>query len=136
MPQRALSNLVVLALSLSLLALTMPSMSQTAPQYLVTSITSNGVKQTVLGGYGGLFVNYTNTHDAPITALVYMDVSNSVGQVVALTVGTCYFGANETIGCFVVFPVSVPSGAYSAEVFATTTSGVPISTTQITPVAI
>jgi len=136
MTQKGYSRYLVLALSLSVLMLTVPSVGQTAPAYLTTSVTSTGMKQTILGGYSGVLLNYTNTLSSPLTTLIYMDVLNSAGQVAGVNVATCNFASNQTVRCFVVFPPSVPSGNYTVEVFATTPSGVPISETQTAPVAI
>ena len=136
MPRKRYSRYLMLGLCLSLLMLTVPSLSQTAPAYLTTSVTSGGMKQTTLSGYSGVILNYTNTLSSPLTTLIYMDVLNSAGQVVGVNVATCNFASNQTVSCFVVFPSSVPSGSYSVQVFATTASGVPVSETQTAPVAI
>jgi len=136
MSQRRYSRYLAIVLGLSVLMLAVPSVGQTPPTYLSTSFTSGGMKQTVLSGYSGVLLNYTNTLSSPLTALIYMDVLNSAGQVAGVNVATCNFASNQTVRCFVVFPSSVPSGNYSVEVFATTASGVPVSGTLTAPVAI
>jgi len=136
MPQKGLSLCLALALVLALLVLIAPSVAQTSPAYFTTTVVSTGMKQTTLGGFSGVLLNYTNTLSSPLTTLVYMDVLNSVGQVAGVNAATCNFAANQTVSCFIVFPSSVHSGNYSVQVFATTASGVPVSEMQVEPVQI
>jgi len=136
MPQRRLCRSLALGLGFAILMLALPAVSQTAPSYLTTSVTSTGMKQTGIGGFNGVLVNYTNTLSSPLTVLVYMDVMNPAGQVAGVNAASCNFAANQTVRCFAVFPSSVPSGNYSIQVFATTASGVPITVIQEAQVAI
>jgi hypothetical protein len=105
------------------------------PTYPTTAITQSGMKETTINEFPGVLVNYTNGFSTQFSSFVYLDLVNQAGQTVYWTVGTCNFSAGEGAQCFVAFS-SAPSGNYTADLFATNTSGVPVSTTSSLSVTI
>ena len=85
------------------------------------------MKQASIRGFSGVLVNYTNGFPASFTALVYLDLVNSEGQTAGVSLGTCGFQGNQTVSCFVTLPISVPTGNYTAWIFATSLANVPVS---------
>ena len=120
--------LVLFALCLVLTTGSVQTVGQSAPPYLTTSMVPRGIGQHTLSGYPGVLVNYTNTLNQ--TAWIYLDVSNHRGQVVSLSLATCYPGPSENESCFVAFSPTLAPGNYSATVFAATTTNIPISVAQ------
>lgn len=121
----ALPTLAVLLLAFSLAA---PVANGASDKYLTVALTQSGMKQSTIGGYDGILANFTNTYTTPVTAFVYMDLVNSAGQTIYWNVGSCSFSASQKAQCFVTILPSVPRGTYTAWLFATTNSSVPIST--------
>lgn len=134
MQQTVLRASIVFALGLVGLSAVAPATSQTAT-YMTTGLVQSGIKQSTIGGYNGVLVNYTSSYSSSFTALVYMDVINSLGQSVSWSVVTCSFSANQKVACFVVASSAIPTGMYTANVFATTSSSVPVSVTSSLPVS-
>ena len=118
-----------LCLLAALLALSMvvPAASGVSPTYLTTGITQSSIKQTVIGTYDGVLVGYTNTYSSSFGAFVYLDLVNAAGQTTYWNLGSCSFAAHQTVQCFVTISPSVPKGTYTALVFATTETSVPVS---------
>jgi len=126
-----LGSITVAALLSVFLLATVPSMA--APQttkYLTTDLTAGRISWTQLRSYTGVLVNYTSVYPTAITAFVYASVLNPSGQTVAVSVGTCNFGGNQTALCFVAFLSTFPTGTWTVNVFATSPSLAPISTTS------
>ncbi len=104
------------------------------PPYLTTTVTQSGVKQATLGGYPGVFVNNTSSSSSSFSGFVYLDLVNSAGQTVYWGLTGCNFAAGQTVGCFVEIFTPIPAGTYTATVFATATSSVPVSVPSTLPV--
>ena len=107
-----------------------PTAGAASTTFLTTGITQSGMKQVTISVYEGVLVNFTNSYSVPMSTFVYLDLASSGGQTVYWNVGTCNFAANQLVQCFVVIAPSVPKGTYTASVFVTTNSSVPISTTS------
>jgi hypothetical protein len=116
---------VFVAVGLLVLAAAVPAFAST---YLTTTVTSTGLKQTTLSGYDLIRVNYTDSSSASFTGFVYLDLFNSTGRSVFVSIGSCSFVPSQGSACYVALPLTVRPGTYSAKVFATTTENVPIST--------
>ena len=119
---------LVLAVGLGLVLTSVPPVGAASPTYLTTGIVQSGVKQTIIGNYQGVLVNYTNTQPTSVSAFVYLDLVNSAGQTVYWNLGTCTFGASQKVKCFIAISGTISRGTYTAWVFATTDTEVPVST--------
>ena len=125
------ARILTAALLSALLLATVPAMAAAqTTKYLTTDLTVGEISWTQLRSYTGVLVNYTSAFPTAITAIVYASVLNTSGQTVAVSVGTCNFGGNQSASCFVAFLSTFPTGTWKVDVFATTTSSVPISTTS------
>jgi hypothetical protein len=98
----------------------------TAP-YLTTGLNASSAKQSTIAGFNGVLLNYTNSYSSPTAVFIYLDLLNQAGQTTYWNVGYFSFNANQKVSCFIAVSPSVPAGNYSAKVFATTTSGIPVS---------
>ena len=107
----------------------MPAANGVSNAYLTTGVTQSSLKQTVIGTYDGVLVSYTNTYSSSFSAFVYLDLINPAGQTIYLNVGSCSFAAHQTLPCFAAISPSVPKGTYTALLFATTDTSVPVSAT-------
>ncbi len=117
---------VAAAAGLMLLAAVVPAY---ASPFLTTSVTQTAISQANLSGYPGVLVTYNDTSTTSFTGFVYLVLLNSTGQTVYLSIGTCNLVYNQNRSCFVGVSSTVPSGVYTAKVFATMTENVPVSTT-------
>ena len=122
-------SLALLASCLLAASTAMPMANGATGPYLTIGIAQSAIKQTTINGYNGVLVNYTSTYSSPIGAFVYLDLASSAGQTVYWNVGACNFAPGQKAQCFVVIASTVPKGIYSASVFATTNSSIPISAT-------
>lgn len=119
---------MVFAFSMVMLSAMAPAWPYASPSsYLTTGVTQSGIKQTIIGGYTGVLVNYTNSYSSSFSGFVYLDVVNSAGQTVYWNLTSCPFNAAQKAQCFVAISPSPAAGNYTASVFATTTSSVPVS---------
>ena len=109
------------------LSMVMPVANGVSATYLTTGIAQSSIKQAVINNYNGVLVGYTNTYTSSFSAFVYLDLVNSAGQTIYLNVGSCSFAPSQTVPCFVAISPSVPKGTYTAQVFATTVTSVPVS---------
>jgi len=116
---------LLLAVSLLTLSATLSAFAS-APPYLTTSVTQSGAKQTTIGSYNGVLVNYTSTFASSV-AFVYLDLVNSAGQTVYWNVCSSSLTAGQQSQCFVTISAAVASGNYTAWVFVTTNSGISVS---------
>ena len=87
---------------------------------------ATAASQSVLGGFSGVQVGYTNNYLKPIAGFVWVVVKNSAGQTAGVFVGSITVNQATTISVFVP-TFNLPSGSYVANIFATTTSFVAIS---------
>ena len=129
MTRESLSLAIVFA-SLIVISGMVPVVAGASTSYLTTGIVQSGIKQVALNGYNGVLVNYTNTYASPMDAFVYLNLVTSAGQVIYWNLGGCTFAAHQKVPCFVVVASTVPKGVYTASVFVTTNTSVPISTTS------
>jgi hypothetical protein len=106
------------------------------PNYPNTAVTQSGLKQVTINGYKGVLVNYTSSLSSSFAGIVYMDLFNSVGQVVYWNLGSCSFSQNTLVKCFVSISPSVASGSYTAAIFAVTSTGIALSSTNSVKVAL
>jgi len=136
MPKTPPALLLSIAVCLVLSLTSIPAVSQSAPSYLTTSMVPSGAAQRTISNYHGVIVNYTDTLASNLTALIYMDVSNSAGQVISLSLATCDLTHGQKVSCFVALSPSLPPGNYTASVFAATTSHVAISVPSTLPVKV
>ena len=115
---------------LALLALTTTAHNAAGASsgYLTTTVSHSGIRQTTISGYNGVLVNFTNTLPTAMTAFAYIDLANSAGQTVYWNVGSCSLTPSHVTQCFVSISPAVPAGNYTASVFATTGTGIPVST--------
>ena len=116
-----------LAIGVLALSLAMPVANGASPSYLTTALTQSAIRQATISGYNGVIVNYTNTYSSSFGAFVYLDLVNSAGQAIYWNVGYCSFSAHQEALCFVLISSAVPKGNYTAWVFATTNSSIPVS---------
>jgi len=122
-------HLALLAALLLALSTAVPA-NAVATTYLTGGITQSAIKQSIVNGFGGVLVNYTSTFSSSIATFVYLDLTNSGGQTVYWNLGTCAFAANQSVQCFVPIASTVGKGSYTAYVFVTTNSSIPISMTS------
>ncbi len=127
---RRVLGLTFLAASLLTVSLAVPIVNGATSAYLTIGITQSAIKQTTVNGFSGVLVNYTSTYSASIGTFIYLDLVNSGGQTVYWNVGTCNFAANQRVQCFVPIVSAVAKGMYTASVFVTTNSSIPISATS------
>jgi hypothetical protein len=120
--------LVALALAIALFSAALPGFALSAPSLPITAVTASGIKQVTIGPTSGILVNYTSSLTNSFTAFVYLDLVSSEGQTVYVNVATCNLQQGQLVQCFVSLSSSIPAGAYTLELFATTTDNVPVST--------
>jgi hypothetical protein len=90
---------------------------------------------THVGTNPAVQTTYTNTSNAPVTAIVYGVVHNSAGQTVYYTTATITVAAGGSATAYDVI-AGLPSGTYSVTIFAVSTSGTAISTSSTVTVTI
>lgn len=90
---------------------------------------STSPSQTIVDGYTGVQINYTNTYSQSLSAFVWVVVHNAAGQTVGIFVGSAIMNSGAALAVFVP-TFNLPAGSYAATVFATTTSSVAISQTS------
>jgi hypothetical protein len=128
MVNHAGATLLVVA-GLLLVSLAVPATAASSTNYLTTTLVQSGVTQTTINGFPGVLVNYTNSLTVSLNTFIYLDLVNSVGQTVYWNVETCIFASIQKVQCFVPITPTLPSGTYSARVFATSSTYVALSTT-------
>jgi hypothetical protein len=116
---------VFVAVGILILAGAVPAF---ATGYLTTTVMPTGLKQTTLSGYDLVRANYTDSSSTSFTGFIYLDLFNSTGRSIFVSIGSCAFVPSQGSTCYVALPLSISPGAYTAKVFATTTENVPIST--------
>ena len=132
---RYLGPALLLAGVLTLFAVA-PLGAAASPAYTTNAISQSGMKLVTINSYQGVMVNYTSTYSGSFNAFVYLALISHSGQVAYWNVASCSFTGSELVQCFVSISPSVPSGAYTAHVFATTAMHVPVSSTSSLPVTL
>ncbi len=111
-----------------LLVLMTPIASASAPtSFLTTGFTGSHSGEVTAQGVKGVNVTYTNNFHVSMLAFVYVDLTNSAGQTVFVQATGTLFSAGGSASAFIGF-VGISPGTYTASLFVTTSSGVPIST--------
>jgi hypothetical protein len=101
-----------------------------------TCMTVSGSSSTVtIGGNKAIQTSFTNNSNAPVTAIIYAVVHNAAGQTVYYTTATITAPAGGSATAYNVL-FGLPSGTYSVTIFATTTSGVAISSASTVSVTL
>lgn len=120
-----------LLISVCLLGLaSIPAGFAAGPTYPTSAVMQSGMKETTIAGYSGVLINYTNGLSTRLSSFVYVYLVNRAGQTIYWGVGSCNFSAGEEVQWFAVFSSTVSSGNYTANLFVTTSTGVPVSTTS------
>jgi len=122
-------GLTLLAACILALSTAVPAVNGATNPYLTVGIIQSAIKQSTVNGIAGVLVNYTSSYSTSIGTFVYLDLANSAGQTVYWNVGTCAFTADQKVQCFVPIASTVAKGNYTASVFVTTNSNIPISRT-------
>ena len=106
----------------------------TASPLLTTALIPASATETTLAGYQGVEITYQNSLSNSFIAFVYLAVSNSAGQTVAVYYATTTTAStNQSSPAFVIIS-GLPTGTYNGTLFAATSDGIPVST--LTKVAI
>lgn len=119
----------------SFLASSMPQLvafSATPPTYPTTSLRATAVTQANISGYQGALVNYSSSLSSTFSAFVYLEVADHAGHAVYINFATVKFvngSFTNWVQGFVGITPPLPKGNYTALVFATTNSSIPLSTT-------
>jgi len=100
------------------------------------SVTGTPTVQTIGGGTKGIVATYTDNSNTAQTAIVFAVVHNAAGQTVYYTTATISPAANggSAVAQLVLF--GLPSGSYTATLFATSTGGTAISGTTTVSVTL
>jgi hypothetical protein len=90
---------------------------------------SGTASQATQGAYQVVQVSYTNTSNAPVQAVVFAVIHNSIGQTVSIATASLTVGVGAT---GIAYPTlfGLPSGTYSVTLFVTSQAGAAISTTS------
>jgi len=96
---------------------------------------SGSPTETTIGATKFVQTSFSNTSNAPVTAIVYAVVHNAQGQTVAYSTATVTAAAGGSTTAYDALFGLAP-GTYSVTVFATSTSGTAISTTSTATVTI
>jgi len=84
--------------------------------------------KTTIGTQEFIQSSFTNTSNAPATAIVYAVVHNALGQTVSYSTATVTANAGASVTAYDALFGLAP-GTYTVTIFATSTSGTAISTT-------
>lgn len=87
------------------------------------------------GGYKGLLVSFKNNYYKPLQAIVFALIHNSQNQTVGFTTASVTIGSGDSESVFVVLPLDLAHGTYAVNIFAVTTSNIPISTVSTINIA-
>jgi hypothetical protein len=117
--------------AITLVLLVVLPANATSSPLLTSSLTASVAVQTTFQGATAVKVNYTDTLTGSMLVVIWLAVQNSNGQTVGVFVTTLNFasGGGEKLTAYVVVS-GVASGSYTANMFAVTVSGVPVSTTS------
>jgi len=130
--QRTSTTTVALAAPPSL---TVSSVSATSCNTTSCLTATGSPTQTQIGANTAVQTSFTNTSNAPVTAIVYAVVHNAAGQTVSYSTATITAAAGGSATAYDVLFGLAP-GTYSVTIFATSTSGTAISTTSTATVTI
>ncbi len=115
------------AVLLSVMVFLVPAVSATGSStYLTTGLVASDAAQSTQGGFQGVSVTYRSTFANSLFVLIYVDLTNSVGQTVYVTTAGTSMGAGLNSTTFFGF-TGLAHGTYTAFLFAATGDGVPVS---------
>ena len=117
------------------LSLTVGSVSTTSCNTTTCMSASGSPTVTTIGGNKAVQTSFTNTSNAPVTAIVYAVVHNALGQTVSYSTATVSANAGASTTAYNVLFGLAP-GTYTVSIFATSTSGTAISTSSTVTVTI
>jgi hypothetical protein len=118
-------NLFVILLVVFLMFLA-PQSDAVAATYSTRGFVALGVAETTQLGTKSVVVNYTNTLSIAVSAFIYIYLTNSAGQTINIQLSGTHFSAGQNRTLFFGL-VGVAPGTYTASLFATTNSLVPVS---------
>jgi len=114
---------------------TVSSTSTTTCNTTACMTASGSPTVTQIGQNKAVQTSFTNTSNAPVTAIVYAVVHNAAGQTVAYSTATITANAGASATAYDVLFGLAP-GTYTVTVFATSTSGTAISGTSTVTVTV
>jgi Spherulation-specific family 4 len=91
--------------------------------------------QTVVGGYTGVQIGFTNTYNLPISSYVWAVARDQAGQAVGVFLGSVTLDSGNGLTLFIP-TLNLPTGDYSVTIFATTTSFLAISQSSVASMTI
>ena len=100
--------------------------AQSPSIWLTKGLVPSGLKQVAIGGYPGVEVNFTSTYSTSFSGVVFADLYNLAGQVIAVSVDSFTVGQGQTVTCFIPF-VNPPMGTNVVFLFGASMSSVPVS---------
>jgi hypothetical protein len=103
---------------------------------LTTALTAGTPYQTTLEGFSGVAVIYTDTGNSPLTAFLYGDVHNSAGATVGVVTTSVATSPGVGATAFLALPQGLPSGTYTINIVAVTSTDIPVSTSQVATVTL
>ena len=103
-----------------------PQSHAVAASYTTKGFVATGAAETTQLGTEGVVVNYSNTMTIAVSAVVFLYLSNSAGQTISIQFFASSFSAGGN-GTIFLGVAGVMPGTYTASLFATTSSLVPVS---------
>ena len=103
-----------------------PQSNAVAATYSTTGFVALGVAETTQLGMKGVAVTYNNTMPMTVFAFVYIYLTNSAGQTIYIQLSRYSYSTGQNVTSFFGL-VGVMPGTYTASLFATTNSLVPVS---------
>jgi len=122
--------------SATLLSMGTTVVTGTSRPLLTTALTAGTPYQTTLEGFNGVAVIYTDTGDAPLTAFVYGVVENSAGATVGVVTTSVATSPGVGATAFLALPQGLPSGTYTVDIIAVTSTDIPVSIAQVATVTV
>jgi hypothetical protein len=98
----------------------------TPPPLLTTVMVPYAAGQSIQQSTVGVIISYNSTYTSSLPTFVHMSLLNGAGQTVTLESTGAVFSANASLTFFFGLTGFQP-GNYTAQLFATTTTGVAIS---------
>jgi hypothetical protein len=122
--------------SATLLSIGTTVVTGTSQAVLTTALTVGTPYQTTLQGFSGVAVIYTDTGNAPLTAFLYGVVENSAGATVGVVTTSVATSPGVGATAFLALPQGLPSGTYTVDVVAVTSTDIPVSIAQVATVTV
>ena len=109
-------------------------MTPSSPPLLTLNLVPSGASQTTVNGVQGVTIAYTSAMTAPLSASIYLSLSNSAGQVVLVAVQGGPISPGQMVTYF--FGLNGIKGGYTASIFAASSQGVVVSTVSTVQVSL